>query len=76
MKRKCFIPRRESARRLPRCPIVFTYIYSGLGNELEKKKGHPSIVILAELFPQNVLFDGTGWTGWTEYQKGPLFFSF
>ena len=30
-----------------------------------KKKGLPSSVILAELFPQNVLFDGTGWTGWT-----------
>ena len=27
-----------------------------------KKKGHPSIVILADFFPQNVLFDGTDGT--------------
>ena len=34
-------------------------------------------MILAELFPKNVLFDGTGWTGWTGgtgYQKCPLIF--
>ena len=35
--------------------------YFVLGNELWKKKGHPSSVILAEIFPQNVLFDGLGW---------------
>ena len=43
-----------------------------------EKKGHPSSVILAELFPQNVLFDGRvdgRVDGWTDgEQKGPLIF--
>ena len=71
---KCFIPRRESARRLSRGPIVFTYVLFCVRKwTLKKKKGHPSSVILAEIFPQNVLFDG--WVGgWTEYQMGPLIF--
>ena len=55
--------------------LFLRMFYFGLGNELWKeKKGHPRSGILAELFPQNVLFDGTGWTGGTEYQKGPLIF--
>ena len=47
--------------------LFLLMFYFGLGNL--KKNGHPSSVILAELFPQNVLFDGTGWTcgtGWTD----------
>ena len=32
----------------------------------EEKKGHPSSVILAGIFPPNVLFDGLdGWDGLT-----------
>ena len=52
-----------------------------VGKRTLKKKGHPSIVILAEFFPRNVLFPGWGWLGWmdgmhgwdgTGYQKCPL----
>ena len=35
--------------------LFLLMFYFGLGNELWKKKGHRSSVILAELFPQNVL---------------------
>ena len=35
-----------------------------------ERKGHPSTVILAELFPQNVLFDKTDETGWTDGTGG------
>ena len=40
----------------------------------EKKEGHPNSLIFAELFPQNVLFDGTGRTGWTGNKSVLQFF--
>ena len=43
--------------------LFLLMFYFVLGDELCEKKGHPITVILAEFFPQNVLFDGTGWDG-------------
>ena len=58
-----FIPRREMRSISSRGPIVFTYDIFWVSKRTFKKKSHPSSVILAEFFPQNVLFDGVGWDG-------------
>ena len=55
-----------------RGPIVFSYVLFWVRKRaLKKEKGHQSSVILAEIFPQKVLFN---WTDGTVHQKVPLIF--
>ena len=52
--------RREMRSISSRGPIAFSNVLIRVRKRTLKRKSHPSSVILAEFFPQNVLFDGWG----------------
>ena len=63
-KKKYFvlIPQRESARRLQRGPIEYSFHFIGIGN---CSRGFKNTCVNRPFWKlENVLFDGVGWVGW------------
>ena len=58
---KCFIPRRESSRRLPRGPIEYSFHFIGVGNG---SRGFKNTNVNKPFWNlEIVLFHGVGWDG-------------